>query len=75
MRLIVKTLRLLILLSIGLTTIGCANNIIFYPISKTDIFYIPVGTKVGDIVSVKSGWFLSDDYIKEITKIKINTKK
>ena len=62
---------LYLLILIGL--IGCANRrfIILHPIEKSDIFAISKDTQVGDIKTEKDGYFLSELYLEEVVKAKI----
>ena len=71
-----KALRLGILLALlpALTVIiGCstAKNVVIHPIEKSDIFDIPKDTKVGEITTEKDGWFISDYYLEEVAKAKM----
>ena len=54
---------------------GCAilgrRAIILHPIEKSDIFSVPAGTKIGDTITEKDGWFLSDYYVEEIVDAKV----
>ena len=55
--------------------------IVLHPISEQDIFSIPKGAQVewsdmndipGDLIFVqKTGWFVSDFYLKEVMKAKV----
>ena len=62
-----KILRLLLpVLVISTVVSGCAT--VLYPIQKSDI----VRMKVGQAYSPeKDGWFLSDLFLKEVTKSKV----
>jgi len=62
---------------------GCGmfpSDVVIHPIEKADIFKVnkgsvittPDGTK---IEVVKSGWFLSVFYVKEVMQAKIRAKK
>jgi hypothetical protein len=71
------TLLLLLLVSIGL--IGCSTTVTLHPIQKTDIFSIEKGSTVtysdGETVLVeKDGFFLSDLYLNEVAKARIEKK-
>lgn len=61
----------MILALLLLPWIGCARAVILHPIEKTDIFRIEKGTTVGNQVSEKDGWFLSDLYMEEIIKARL----
>lgn len=55
---------------------GCYSQIVLHPINKSDIFRIekgyPVGNSKGEIIQTeKSGYFMSDDYLKEILDMKV----
>lgn len=56
---------LLLLLSLSL---GCARTIILHPIEKSDIVSMLKGVSY---VPEKDGWFLSDEYLKEVAKAKV----
>ena len=72
MELKLKTLLLLLLLSTALVSSGCATKpIVLHPITGADIFEVPEGTMVGEIRTVKPGWFVSDFYITEIMKANV----
>jgi hypothetical protein len=40
-------------------------------IEKTDIFSVPKGTTINDVVTEKDGWFLSDEYVEEVMRARI----
>jgi len=47
---------------------GCAKDIVFHPIEKSDIQAV----KEGEVVTApKQGWFLSDFYLDEVLKAKV----
>lgn len=62
-----KTLRLLVLVSVILTGSGCATTTL-YPIAKSDIVRMKQGQAY---TPEKNGWFLSDLFLKEVTKSKV----
>ena len=68
---LVKLLLVLILLT-GLS--GCAyqKKVTLYLIDKQDIFEVKKGTKVGDIVAEKDGFFISGFYLQEVAKARVN---
>jgi hypothetical protein len=55
----------------SISIIGCSRPILIHPIEKSDIFSIPIGTKIGAITTEKNGWFLSDLYVEEVMKAKV----
>lgn len=63
-----KTLLLLLLVSISL--IGCSlNRVVLHPIEKSDI----VAMKKGEAYTPeKDGWFLSDLYLEEVAKARVD---
>lgn len=82
MELRIKTIVLLLPLSLGL--IGCSllqkktpPKVVLYPITKSDIFIVEKGSRVispdgkSSITVDKNGRFLSDFYIEEIMKVKV----
>lgn len=54
-----------------LSLIGCNRTVTLYPISKSDIFYVEQGTVIGQITTEKPGYFLSEFYLSEIAKAKV----
>lgn len=61
---------LALLLGVSILLIGCASSgITLHPIEKSDIFSMETGKSYS---SEKNGWFLSDDYFKEVLKAKIS---
>ena len=62
-----------VMMWLGYTVAGCTTvrPIVLHPIEKTDIFSIDVGTKIGNITTEKHGYFVSDLYIEEVMKAKI----
>lgn len=74
-----KTLLASLLVLISLT--GCSFNrkVVIHPIEKSDIFFIPKNSKVvtpkGDTQKVeKDGWFLSEFYVEEVMKARVESK-
>ena len=56
----------LLLVSTLLT--GCAKDIVFHPIAQSDIQAV----KEGEVITApKQGWFLSDFYLDEVLKVKV----
>lgn len=55
---------------------GCGSPIRLHPISPDDIFAMPEGctvkTAFGEFATGKAGWFVSDDYMKEIMQCKVD---
>lgn len=51
---------------------GCAStkNIVLHPIEKSDIFSVKSGES---FTSEKDGWFLSDQYVEEVMKAKVDS--
>jgi len=51
---------------------GCsAPKVIFHPIDKEDIVRIEKGTKIGDWTTDRNGYFLSDEYMKDVMEAKV----
>jgi len=69
-----KMCLVLLLLLIGLIgfSSGC-TTVVLHPISGEDIFFIPKGSKVGDRVVKKDGYYLSEFYLKEIAKARVDS--
>lgn len=65
----IKTLLPLLLLSINL--IGCSRLIILHPVEKSDIV---VMTKGNPYIPEKNGYFLSDEYMKEVIAVRVDKK-
>jgi len=66
-----RTLLVLLLVLTALTVFsGCVfdRTVVLHPIEKSDFFYIPKGSKVGDVVTEKDGWFLSEFYLEEVAR-------
>jgi hypothetical protein len=65
---------LLLLLPLLIVSIGCSTlrPVVLHPIEKSDIFAIGKGTKIGDTITEKDGWFISDYYLKEVAKAKVS---
>lgn len=65
-----KTVTLLLSLGLLISTAGCASNraVVIHPIEKTDIFSVTAGEP---FTSEKNGYFLSDDYVKEVMDAKV----
>jgi len=71
--------KLLVVLILSLGLSGCSalkKDVILHPIEKSHIFSIEEGSKVihtdgSETVAEKSGWFLSDYYLEEVSKAKI----
>jgi len=55
---------------------GCGSRIVLHPLAPEDIFDMPVGAMVvhgkDSTVVTKPGWFLSDDYMKEVMNCRIS---
>jgi len=69
-----KTLAKLLLVLISLAVFsGCASirPVILHPIEKSDIFRIEKGTKCGETIAEKDGWFVSDYYVEEVMRAKV----
>ena len=68
-RICLKLQLLLILLIVS----GCTiiRPIILHPIEKSDIFSIEKDTQIGDVKTEKDGYFLSEYYLNEVVKAKI----
>lgn len=47
------------------------REIILHAIANSDIFRVKQGTKVGDTVTSKNGYFLSDFYMKDVMEAKV----
>ncbi len=64
---------LLLYLLILIVFPGCANTrlVILHPIEKSDIFAISKDTQIGDVKTEKDGYFLSELYLEEVAKAKI----
>lgn len=60
-----KTLVLSALLLVGFT--GC-NSVRLYPIEQTDIIAVKSG---GSLTAPKDGYFLSNEYVKEVMKAQV----
>jgi len=59
--------------------VGCSSlrPVIIHPIEKSDIFSIEKNSKItkpdnSTIIVEKDGWFLSDNYVKEVMQARIN---
>lgn len=61
----------IILLSVSLL-IGCAKNIVLHPITNNDIFTIKKGTNIEGNKTKKDGYFISNFYLKEVAKARID---
>lgn len=62
----------LALLPLGLMlSAGCASSksVVLHPIEKSDIFSV---TKDTEFKAEKNGWFVSDFYLEEVMKAKVN---
>jgi hypothetical protein len=57
----------MLLLSILLLT-GCAKAVILHPITGQDIIALDKGA---NYTAPKQGWFLSDEYLTEIQKVRV----
>lgn len=65
-----KMLLVSLLLLTGL--IGCSKpDIVLHPIMDSDIFAVPKGTMIAETRTIKDGWFVSNYYIEEVMKIKV----
>ena len=68
-RKLTMALILVILLILPLGWIGCAGNrVILHPIEKTDIVRMEKGKAY---TPEKDGYFLSDEYVKEVAQVKV----
>jgi len=73
-----KTLPLLLLLLTGFAVSigGCGGPVTLHPIGGSDIFEVPVGSIItldgAATTVVKPGWFISDFYLEEIIKAKVD---
>lgn len=54
-------------LIVSLAAAGCQKQIVLHPITPNDIYRI----HAGDCNSVKDGWFLSDEWLKEVGKFRV----
>jgi len=67
----------IIILSVFLS--GCGTiaemflprQIVLHPIEKSDIFFVASGTQIGDARTEKAGVFLSQEYLDEVLKVRI----
>lgn len=51
---------------------GCAlGATVIHPVYDSDIKDVPVGTKIGNTTTTKTGWYLSDEYLKEVVNAKV----
>ena len=62
---------LLLLLSLSAGLSGC-SSIRLYPIDKQDIVKMPKGTVY---TCDRDGYFLSDEYVKEVMEVKVEKAK
>jgi hypothetical protein len=58
-----------ILLLLPLGSIACINRVVLHPISQQDIIEVNKGET---LIAPKDGYFLSDLYLKEVAKAKID---
>jgi len=59
---------------VGCGTVGemfLPRAIVLHPIEKSDIFYVASGTQIGNERTEKEGYFLSNEYIDEVMKVRI----
>lgn len=64
-------IRIHLLLQVGLIILivsGCASVVRLHPIDKIDIIQMQKGVPY---ISEKDGWFLSDYYLKQVVKTKV----
>jgi hypothetical protein len=59
-------MKIILLTILLLFVMGC-NNVTLHPIEKTDIYRI----KAGECNAEKDGWFISDLYLKEVMRAKV----
>lgn len=65
-------LRMLILVLSLLLLVGCSTTL--YVIDKQDFYQIPKGTKIGNEVIDRDGYFLSNLYMKKVAEVKIKRR-
>ena len=70
---------LLLLLLASLVLTGCSTTVKLYPIERADIFSIEQGSTVthkdGESILVeKDGFFLSDMYLEEVSRARVEKK-
>jgi hypothetical protein len=64
---------MLLLVLIGLT--ACASTpIVLHPIYPKDIFFIPSGTQCGNIKTEEDGFFMTQKYMGEVMKARVDGK-
>jgi hypothetical protein len=56
--------------------VGCAEipqrrKMVLHPIYPEDIFLVPKGTTCGGNTTKKNGYFLSDEYVREVLDVGI----
>jgi hypothetical protein len=68
-----KTKTLLASLLVLIVCVGCSGcaTTTLHPIEKSDIFFIEKGTEIGEVVTEKDGYFLSELYLKEVAQTKV----
>jgi hypothetical protein len=62
---------LLVLLLALTALIGC-SSIIIHPIKNTDIFPIDKGVAIGNVTTASNGYFVSDYYVKEVMRARVD---
>lgn len=60
---------LVLLLAVSTVSIGCGSKVTIHPITDKDIYRVEGGSK---IAATFDGWFLSDFYMEEIVKAKVD---
>lgn len=71
-KLVLKSVTLLVLLGVLIGLTGCSmfgKKVTLHPISQADIVSMPEGKSY---TPSKDGWFLSDYYVEEVMKAKID---
>lgn len=64
-----------LLVSIVLTASNCAKNIVLHPIERDDIFSVSKGTKIGETATLKDGYFISEYYLEEVARARVDDVK
>ena len=50
---------------------SCVNTVVLHPIERQDIIRVPVGTVINGEPTDRLGYFLSDEYITEVAKARV----
>jgi len=69
---ILTSKKVVVCLVLIILLLGCQKPVVLHPISTLDIQRLEKGDK---FVAPKDGYFLSDEYLEEVAKVRVEEKR